>query len=44
MQIVDDGEVKTFEVEVKDKLKSRLQELYEIQQILIRNKVKPVEN
>lgn len=43
-QIVDEGEVKTFEVVVKDKLKSRLQELYEIQQILIRNKVKPIEN
>ncbi|MCG8573366.1 MAG: hypothetical protein MI810_00660 [Flavobacteriales bacterium] len=38
---LEKGEVKTFEIEVKKRFRERLKQLFEIHQILERNKVKP---
>ncbi len=40
-QILAKGEIKTFEVEVKEKYRKRFETLYEINKILKRNNIKP---
>lgn len=43
-QILEEGEIKVFEIPVKQQFKNRLKQLFEIQQILIKNKVKSIED